>query len=182
MHQADVITVVMVVVTGDVAALPIPDRARLAAKHIPDGWSFPILGSRPFDLIRGSCRAPAKTFRKTHRFAFRLRWRQRSTPAPPAARVPQSSPLSMHGGNAARAAPPTEPSLLQAAGSLVPRLRAAQGFGVVAYQTSPSRSGSVPLLVKGSLYMTRRCCSPRGTVFVPILWYRVVSLVRLRNS
>ena len=64
LHDRDVFLVAVVVVAGDVAGLVLPDRARLAAEHVPDRRALAVGGGRAFDLIRRRGGAPDEALRE----------------------------------------------------------------------------------------------------------------------
>src|SRR5262249_16697376 len=64
LHDRDVLFPAVVMVAGDVAALVLPDRARLLAAHAPARRALAVGGRRAFDLVRGGRRAPDEVLRE----------------------------------------------------------------------------------------------------------------------
>ncbi len=64
LHDRDVFLPAVVVVAGDVAALVLPDRARLLAEHVPDRRALAVGGRRALDLIRRRGGAPDEALRE----------------------------------------------------------------------------------------------------------------------
>src|SRR6185436_5706703 len=72
----------MVVIAGDITRVAVPDRARLATKHVPNRQPAIILVGGALDLIRSGRYAPDEVFRKTHTKSPFTKLRMRREGAP----------------------------------------------------------------------------------------------------
>ena len=65
-HKLQVLFVAVIVIVGDVTGLAVEGVAGSVTECVPDGGTTSILGYGTFDLVGRGCRAPEKSFRKSH--------------------------------------------------------------------------------------------------------------------
>jgi len=70
LHEVEVFVHSVIVVTGDVAGVAVPDLSGLFAKGVPDGWAAPVGVDGAFDLVRGCGGSPEETRWERARWAL----------------------------------------------------------------------------------------------------------------